>query len=86
MSETIALRVRVHEAWDDVHLALPAHATVADVKHRVLEIVGEQDAPDEFVIKFRGIELRDEMQTLADAGLPEDAALIVLRRRRRAVR
>lgn len=86
MSETIGLRVRVHEAWDDVNLALPVHATVGEVKQRVLEIVGEQDAPAEFVIKFRGVELRHEEQTLADAGVPDDAALIVLRRRRRAVR
>jgi hypothetical protein len=41
--------------------------------------------PDGYVVKFRGGEVRDE-STLADAGIVQDANLIVLSRRRRPVR
>ena len=42
--------------------------------------------PDEYVVKFRGAEMLDESATLRDAGIPPNAALIVLPRRRRPVR
>lgn len=82
----IALRIRMHEAWDDVNLMLPEETSVRDMKRQVLEIVGEHAPDSEFMVKFRGVELRDEALALRDAGIPDDAALIILRRRRRAVR
>ena len=48
--------------------------------------MGEQANANEFIVKFRGVELRDETSTLSAAGVPDGGALIVLRRRRRAVR
>ncbi len=76
----------MHDAWDDITLSLPAGTAVGAVKQQVLDVVGEQDAPDEFVVKFRGIEVRNEAASLSDADIPDGAALIVLRRRRRAIR
>ncbi len=76
----------MHDAWDDVTLALAGNTSVGAVKRQVLDVVGELDPPAEFVVKFRGIEVRDEASTLVDAGIPDGAALIVLRRRRRAIR
>lgn len=80
------LRVTVLDAWDEV--ALPKHPdqTLAALKRAALEAARIPDDPAAFVLKFRGAELRDEQQTVAEAALPDNAALIVLRRRRRAVR
>ncbi len=86
MNDRVTLRVRMHDSWDDITLSLPAATPVGAVKEQVLDVVGEQDAPDEFVVKFRGIEVRNEAASLADADIPDGAALIVLRRRRRAIR
>jgi hypothetical protein len=42
--------------------------------------------PAGYVLKFRGAELQDERQSLAEAGLVPNGALIVLPRRRRPVK
>lgn len=86
MTDRVTLRVRVHDAWDDIALSLPVATPVGAVKQQVLDVVGEHDPPGDFVVKFRGIEVRNESESLADAGIPDGAALIVLRRRRRAIR
>lgn len=86
MMDRVNVRVRILDAWDDIHLAVATDATVGELKRQVLDMIEESDAADEFVVKFRGVEMRDENRTLAVAGVPDDAALIVLRRRRRAVR
>jgi hypothetical protein len=42
--------------------------------------------PAGYVLKFRGAELQDESESLAQAGVVANGALIVLPRRRRPVR
>lgn len=86
MTATVPVRVTVLPVWDDVPLELPGSATVAEVKRRALEAARAKGAPEEFTVKFRGIELRDESASLEAAGIPSGAALVVLRRRRVAVR
>ena len=86
MIDDVTLRVRLHEAWDDINIAVPPQTTVGELKQQVLTIAGDATPPGEFAVKFRGVELRDEQQSVADARIPDGAALIVLRRRRRAVR
>ena len=86
MIDDVTLRVRLHEAWDDINIAVPPQTTVGELKRQVLTIAGDATPPGEFAVKFRGVELRDEQQSVADARIPDGAALIVLRRRRRAVR
>lgn len=80
------VRVMVHDAWDEVVLPWDAHAPLSSLKQSALEMTRVIDDPREFALKFNGAELRDESATLAASGVPEGAALILLRRRRRAVR
>ncbi len=86
MSATLPLRVTVQDAWDEVRLELPGAATLADLKRRALAATRVVKDPAGYVMKFRGAELQDESQTLAQAGLVPNGALIVLPKRRRPVR
>lgn len=86
MSDTLRLRVTVQDAWDEVPLDLPIATSLAELKRAALEATRVIGDPDDYVVKFRGFELYDESRSLADAGLVPNGALIVLPRRRRAVR
>ncbi|HTS89164.1 MAG TPA: hypothetical protein VMG41_11805 [Gemmatimonadales bacterium] len=83
---TIPVRVTVADSWDQVSLELPAEAPLSEAKSRALALTHVRGRPDQFLVKFRGAELSDEAQSLAQAGVVPNAALIVLRRRRRPVR
>lgn len=80
------VRVMVHDAWDEVVLPWHPGTVLADIKASALELTRVTAAPDDFILKFNGAELRDESRTLADSGVPQNGALIVLRRRRRPLR
>jgi hypothetical protein len=82
----LSLRVMVQDAWDQVKLDLPATTPLAEVKRQALQATRVTGNPDAYLLKFRGAELEDESRSLSDAGLVPNGALIVLRRRRRAVR
>jgi len=86
MSATLPLRVMVQDAWDEVPLDLPVETSLAQLKLRALRATRVMRNPDGYVLKFRGFELQDESQSLAEAGLVPNGALIVLPKRRRAVR
>lgn len=86
MTATLPLRVMVQDAWDEVRLDLPSGTTLGELKRRALEATRVTRDPAGYVLKFRGAELGDETQSLADAGLVPNGALIVLPRRRRPVR
>ena len=86
MSETLPLRVMVQDAWDEVPLDLPVGTSLAELKRRALRATRVVQNPDGYVLKFRGFELQDESRSLAEAGLVPNGALIVLPKRRRAVR
>lgn len=81
-----ALRVTVLDAWDEVTLPRRADQRLVDLKREALVAARIPDDPAAFVLKYRGAELFREERTVGEAGLPDNAALIVLRRRRRAVR
>ncbi len=80
------VRIMVQDAWDQVTLLLPPAASVRDAKRQALGLTHTAGAADDFLVKFRGAELFDESRSLADHGVVPNAALIVLPRRRRAVR
>lgn len=80
------IRVMVHDAWDELRLDARPGATLANVKADVLDAARVKGEPGDFVLKWRGAELPDESATIESLSLPDDAALILLRRRRRAVR
>jgi hypothetical protein len=86
MTPTLPVRVMVQDAWDEVHLDLPAATPLAEVKRQALEATRVTRDPSGYLLKFRGAELRDESQSLAEAGLVPKGALIVLPKRRRPVR
>ena len=86
MSESIRIRVTVLDTWDEIVLDVPVSTTLAAVKHAALTAAKVTVRASEFVLKFRGAMVRDESSSLADAGVPADAGLIVLRARRLAVR
>ena len=86
MTDTLRLRVMVQDAWDEVPLDLAPATSLADLKRIALETTKVARPADEYVLKFRGAELFDESRSLADAGLVDNGAVILLPRRRRPVR
>lgn len=86
MSDTLTVRVMVHDAWDAVALDFPSATPLAEVKRRALEATRVIRDPAGYVLKFRGAELQDESESLAQAGVVPNGALIVLPKRRRPVR
>jgi hypothetical protein len=86
VSATLPVRVMVQDAWDEVRLDLPPATTLGELKRRALDATRVVRDPDGYMLKFRGAELRNEAQSLAEAGLVPNGALIVLPRRRRPVR
>lgn len=86
MNGTVPVRVMVSDAWDAVTLDVPPATSLGEVKRDALTRARVRGDPDEYLVKFRGAELDDERQSLKEAGVPANAPLIVLRRRRRPVR
>jgi hypothetical protein len=86
MSDTLPVRVMVQDVWDEVRLDLPSATPLAEVKRRALEATRVRGDPAAYVLKFRGAELQDESESLAQAGVVPNGARIVLPKRRRPVR
>ena len=82
----LPVRVMVEDSWDQVMLELDTSTTVADAKQRALSMTHTVRDASDYLVKFRGAEIQDEDQSLADAGIVPNAALIVMPRRRRPVR
>jgi hypothetical protein len=83
--EVLLLRVTVQDAWDAVPLEMPSSASVAELKLRALTMAHVAEDPRGYEVKYRGASLRNETASLADARVVDNAALIVLAVRRRAV-
>ncbi|HEY6947722.1 MAG TPA: hypothetical protein VI297_02805 [Gemmatimonadales bacterium] len=86
MTDTVPMRVTVLDAWDAVTLDVPLSTSLADLKREALARARVRGDPDRYLVKFRGAELDDERRSLQEAGVPANAPLIVLSRRRRPVR
>jgi hypothetical protein len=83
----LTVRVTVTDAWDTVAIPAAPSTTVADLKRQALaRTLGTAATADEYIVKFRGGSVMDESRSLADLGVPDAAALIVLPGRRRPVR
>ena len=83
----LRLKVMVSEVWLPLLLEIPSDTTVAALKARVLDeaTIGAGNA-GEYEVKVGGARVREESRTLAEVGVGDGASLIVLLRRRRAVR
>lgn len=86
MTGLVPVRVTVADVWDAVALDLAPSTSLAELKREALMRSRVVRDPAEYVIKFRGAEMLDESTTLKDAGIPPNAPLIVLPRRRRPLR
>jgi hypothetical protein len=87
VATTLRVRVWVPEVWDAVPLSLTPESTVADLKDAALRAtLGDTRAHAPYAVKYRGAQLFDERQTLADLRVPEGAPFIVLPARRQPVR
>jgi hypothetical protein len=86
MTDCVAFRVRVLQAWDDIPFDLPLTTTIGDVKRRALAAARITTDPSAYLVKFRGAEVSDENLSLGAAGVPPGGALIAMRRRRVPVR
>ena len=86
MSDDLPLRVTVLDSWSAVSLEVPPGTSIAEVKRRALARMGIRRSPAGYVVKYNGAELFDEGRSLAEHAVPAHAALIVLPRRRMAVR
>lgn len=86
MSDALAVRVMVEDAWDEVFLELPEGTLLGELKRQALERTYVTRDPSEYLLKYRGAALSDESRSLAEAGLVPNAPLIVLSRRRRPLR
>lgn len=87
VAEHYAVRVMVTEVWDQVFLPVEPTTTVLQLKKEALGKALRRRVPaEEYLVKFRGAELRDEAATLAALGAGAGAPFIVLPRRRQPVR
>lgn len=76
----------VEDAWDEIFLELPGETPLSQLKQEALARTHVDRDPSEYMIKYRGAAVADESRSLAEAGLVQNAAVIVLARRRRPVR
>jgi hypothetical protein len=86
MTSALPVRVMVEDVWDEVQLELPPTTPVGEIKRQALVATHVRRDPSHYVVKYRGAELSDETRSAAEVGLVPNGALIVLSRRRRAVR
>lgn len=82
----LTLRVTVSDAWRTVEVRVPAGADALEVKRRALHGAGIDPRHEgRYDLKYGGGAVPDA-QRLDAVGVPDGAALVVLPRRRRAVR
>jgi hypothetical protein len=86
MTGLVPVRVTVADVWDAITLDLPPGTPLAELKREALARSRIRRDPAEYVVKYRGAEVLDESASIKDAGIPPNAPLIVLPRRRRPVR
>ncbi|MBI3791071.1 MAG: hypothetical protein HY275_09340 [Gemmatimonadetes bacterium] len=86
LGERVTIRVQLLEAWDAVLIEASPNEPVVAVKVAALAALDPSaDFHDDFVVKHLGVEVRDESQGLAQAGIPPHATLSLSHRRRRPV-
>jgi hypothetical protein len=86
MTTNLPLRVTVLDTWEEIRIEAPGSSRVADIKRDALAQARVVGAPDAWLVKYKGAEVPEAGTTLDQAGIEPNGALIVLRRRRQAVR
>ena len=87
VAPAVRVRVSVTEVWDTVELSLTPVSTIAQLKAEALaRATGRSEDPADYVVKYRGAQVSDELATLASLGVPDRAPFIVVPARRQPVR
>jgi hypothetical protein len=86
MTDTLPIRVTVLDTWDEIHVSARRSTLVADLKRDALDKARVVGAPEQWLVKYRGAEVREDGTTIEQAGIEPNGALIVLRRRRQPIR
>lgn len=82
---TLALRVMVQDAWDQVSMELSGTTTFGELKQKAMTLTHQVGKAEEYQVKFRGAAV-DDSRSLAEAGVVANTTLIVMPRYRRPVR
>jgi hypothetical protein len=83
----LAFRVQFYDAWDAIEVIAPATESVATVKARALAVLApDVQYPDDVMVKLRGIEVREERRSLAEAGVLDGSTLLLHFRRKRPLK
>ena len=87
-STTWSLRVHSAEAWDAVRVDAASTTTVIDVKRAAMAVMMSDTLSDldAFVVKLRGVEIVNEQESLLTIGALDGSTLLIMGRRKRAVR
>lgn len=80
------MRVMLLDTWDEYTVDLPPDASVLDLKREALSRARIGRSPAEYEVKYNGARLDEQAGSLSQLGLPSDAPVIVLPRRRRPAR
>jgi hypothetical protein len=85
--DAITIRVEMPEVWDVVRMEVLPTDQVLEVKTKALEALYPQASDlENYVVKLRGWEILDEMQSLAAAGAIDGSILLLTSRRKHPVR
>lgn len=83
----LTIRVEMPEVWDTLRLEAAPTSPVLMVKTHALDaLYPEGIDPNEFVMKLNGFEVRNEDETLAEAGAIDGSTFLLTFRRRRPIR
>jgi hypothetical protein len=86
-ASAITVRVEMPEKWDTVKVAVSPTASARALKVAALNVLfPSMEAPEAFVLKFRGWEVLDEDASLTDVGVVNGSILLLTHRRRQPVR
>jgi hypothetical protein len=81
------LRVQAAEAWDAVRVECTPDTPVRDVKQAAMaNLLPDIAQPDAYMVKLHGAEVRDENQSLRQAGARDASTLFLTSRRRRPLK
>ena len=85
-AERVVVRVQLLEQWETVAWDVASITTVAALKREALVAFGlTQAIAEDYVLKLRGIEVRDESETVPASGARDGSTYLLEDRRRRAV-
>lgn len=86
MIRPLEVRVTLLDTWEEHLFQVPPTTRISDLKQETLARSRIRRAPAEYEVKYNGARLDEGARTLADAGVADHGALIVLPVRRRPAR